>query len=72
MLAGERASIIGGAQIFHDAIALADEMIVTHIAHVYRCDTFFPAIDPALWIETAREAHQTNGVDYAFVTYTRK
>lgn len=72
MLHGERASIIGGAQIFGAALAMADEMIVTEIAQAYPCDTFFPAIDPACWIEMAREAHQTNGVDYAFVTYKRK
>jgi dihydrofolate reductase len=72
MLAGERASIIGGAQIFNAAIALADEMIVTEIAHVYDCDTFFPAIDPALWKAAAREEHYANGVDFAFVTYRRK
>ena len=71
LLDGERASIIGGAQIFNAAIALADEMIVTHIDHAFACDTFFPAIDPALWTETAREAH-ANGYDYAFVTYKRK
>ena len=72
LLGGERASIIGGAQIFNEAIALADEMIVTDIAHVYDCDTFFPAIDPALWEATAREEHHANGVDFAFVTYRRK
>ncbi len=72
LLNDERASIIGGAQIFTEAVAIADEMIVTEIAHVYDCDTFFPAIDPTLWQETARQAHSTNGVDYAFVTYTRK
>lgn len=74
MLAGERASIIGGAQIFTDAIHVADQMIVTHIAHVFACDTFFPAIDPAIWVETARESHhsEANGYDYAFVTYQRK
>ena len=72
LLDGERASIIGGAQIFNEAIALADEMVVTEIAHVYDCDTFFPVIDPALWEATAREEHHANGVDFAFVTYRRK
>ena len=74
LLAGERASIIGGAQIFAEAVRIADEMIVTHIAQVFDCDTFFPAIDPAVWRETAREAHHAgaNGYDYAFVTYQRK
>ncbi|MDQ2820512.1 MAG: dihydrofolate reductase [Pseudomonadota bacterium] len=72
LLNGERASIIGGAQVFSEAIAVADEMIVTHIDRVFDCDTFFPPIDPSTWIETARDTHQTNGLDYAFVTYQRK
>ena len=68
------ASIIGGAQIFNDALPLADRMIVTEIAHTFPCDTFFPPIDPAVWEETARETHhsQANGYDFAFVTYTRR
>jgi dihydrofolate reductase len=72
-LAGEdQASIIGGAQIFTEAMAIADRMIVTHIDGIYRCDTFFPEIDPALWAVTAREDHRSaEGVAYAFVTYER-
>jgi dihydrofolate reductase len=73
LLGGEAASIIGGAQIFREAVNLADAMIVTHIDHSFRCDTFFPTIDPATWVETARETHHSDagGYDYAFVTYTR-
>ena len=68
------ASIIGGAQIFASAISIADRMIVTEIAHRFDCDTFFPPIDPAVWIETARETHraEAQGYDYAFVTYERR
>lgn len=74
MLDGGQASIIGGAQIFGQAMALADAMIVTHIDHSFRCDTFFPQIDPAVWVETARETHRAEeqGYDYAFVTYARR
>jgi dihydrofolate reductase len=72
-LAGEEpASIIGGAQIFNEAIGTADRMIVTHIAGVYRCDTFFPEIDPAVWTVSAREEHRSaEGVTFSFVTYER-
>ncbi|MFC5510281.1 dihydrofolate reductase [Massilia jejuensis] len=68
------ASIIGGAQVFAAAIDRADRMIVTEIAHTFDCDTFFPPIDAAAWVEAARETHhsEANGVDYAFVTYLRK
>ena len=74
LLDGEPASIIGGAQVFQDAMALADCLIVTEIDHVFHCDTFFPPIDPALWREMARESHhsEANGFAYAYVTYTRK
>ena len=73
-LAGdEQASIIGGAQIFAESLQLADRMIVTHIDGVYRCDTFFPEIDPAVWEVTAREEHRSaDGVAFSFVTYERK
>jgi dihydrofolate reductase len=67
------ASIIGGAQIFGESMASADRMIVTHIDAVYRCDTFFPEIDPATWLETAREKHRSaEGVAFSFVTYERR
>ncbi|MGZ5200499.1 MAG: dihydrofolate reductase [Telluria sp.] len=74
LVGGEPASIIGGAQIFTESMALADRMIVTEIDHVFRCDTFFPAIDPAQWVETARERHhsEANGFDYSFVTYQKR
>jgi dihydrofolate reductase len=73
-LVGEApAFIIGGAQIFADAMALADTLIVTEIAHTFACDTFFPALAPQDWAERARETHhsQANGYDYAFVTYRK-
>lgn len=74
MLDGQPASIIGGAQIFTQAIAFADAMIVTHIDHTFDCDTFFPPIDAALWQVTARETHysEAGGFDYHFVSYARR
>lgn len=74
MAQDEPASIIGGAQIFIESLALANRMIVTEIDHAFRCDTFFPAIDPAQWVETARERHhsEANGFDYSFVTYEKR
>jgi dihydrofolate reductase len=73
-LAGDApASIIGGAQIFGESMALADRMIVTHIERVYRCDTFFPEIDPAQWAATAREPQHAaeQDLDFSFVTYEK-
>lgn len=74
LLGEEEASIIGGAQIFNAALPLAERMIVTEIAHTFDCDTFFPAIDPEVWQETARERHHSpaQGFDFDYVTYERK
>jgi dihydrofolate reductase len=72
LLAGEPACLIGGAQIFAQALDkdLVSRMIITEIAQRFDCDTFFPPL-PAGWVETAREAHHASGFDYAFVTYER-
>ena len=66
--------VIGGAQIYVDAIKVADKLIVTEIDANYDCDAFFPAIDPAIWREASREAHHSadNGWDYSFVIYQRR
>lgn len=73
MVAGTDAFIIGGAQIYADALARTDRLIVTEIDKAFDCDAFFPAIDPQQWKEMARERHHSaeSGFDYAFVTYER-
>ncbi len=66
--------VIGGAQIYTEAIHLADKLIVTQIGANYDCDAFFPTIDPSLWTEVSRERHHSaeHGWDYAFVIYQRR
>ena len=74
-IAGEgEVFIIGGAQIYCDAIALADRLIVTEIDAAFACDTFFPEVDPAQWQTESRETHhsESNGWDYSFVMYRRR
>ncbi len=73
LVAGAPAFIIGGAQIFNDAMALAERMEVTEIAHTFACDTFFPALPAGVWAESARASYHSdaNGYDYAFVTYEK-
>jgi dihydrofolate reductase len=71
--AGEVGFIIGGAQVFAEAMDIADRMIVTEIDHTFECDTFFPPPVPGQWRESAREAHHSDagGFDFSFVTYTK-
>lgn len=73
LTAGQDAFIIGGAQIFAQALEqdVASRMIITEIARLYPCDRFFPPL-PAGWVETARERHSSaDGCAYSFVTYER-
>ncbi|MBP0597726.1 dihydrofolate reductase [Herbaspirillum sp. LeCh32-8] len=67
------AFVIGGAQIYAEALPLVNRLIITRIERAFDCDAFFPALDPQQWKETAREEHraETGGFNYAFVTYER-
>ena len=66
------AFIIGGAQVFAEALDVADTLVVTEIHETFECDTFFPPIDPARWRETERTAHTSaNGLAFDIVTYQR-
>lgn len=68
--------IIGGAQIYAQAINTVDRIIATEVeASFANADTFFPVIDKALWQETSRTHHasdERNLYAYDFVTYDRK
>lgn len=67
----ERAWIIGGAQIYAQALPLADELVVTEIDAEVEGDAFAPAIGPE-WQEVAREPLVAgNGTRLAFVTWRR-
>lgn len=73
LAAGGEIMVIGGAQIFAEALPLADRLVVTEIDKMFDCDTFFPEINPQQWKEITREQHRSEqqGFDYAFVTYQR-
>ncbi|MEC5161052.1 dihydrofolate reductase [Janthinobacterium sp. CG_23.3] len=67
------AFVIGGAQIYAQALEFADTLVITEIGQRFDCDAFFPQPDAALWQETARAQHHSEkaGLDYAFVTLRR-
>ena len=67
--------IIGGAQIYEQAIHLADKLDITEVHHSFEADVFFPEIDKNIWKETSRElfkADEKNKFDYSFVSYIKK
>jgi dihydrofolate reductase len=66
--------IIGGAQIYAEALPLAQEVVLTEIDRDFDADAFFPQWDKTAFTEVAREHHRApapNDFDYAFVTYRR-
>lgn len=70
----EEVCLIGGAQLYAEALPSADKLIVTEIAREFEGDAFFPAPDPAVWRVANAERHHApppNDFDYAFVTYRR-
>jgi dihydrofolate reductase len=55
MAGADEVAIIGGGQIYAQAMALADRLHITHVLASVEGDTRFPEIDPAAWVETHRE-----------------
>ena len=69
----ERVSVIGGAEIYADALPLADELLLTEIDLDVEGDTFFPDWERAEFDEVSREEHVSDdGTPFAFVTYHRR
>ena len=53
----EEVFIIGGAQIYAQALAIADRIYLTVIDKEYEGDTSFPEIDYSAWKEISREEY---------------
>lgn len=67
--------IIGGGNIYQQALKLADVLEVTEVHQDFDGDAHFPEIDLNQWQETFREKHPTDekhSIEYSFVTYIRK
>ncbi len=63
--------VIGGAEIYAQALPLASGAVVTEIESSFDGDAYAPQFGPE-WVETARERHvSVNGLKFSFVTYTK-
>ncbi len=68
----ENVWVIGGAQIYAEALPFANSAVVTEIDAPFEGDAFAPTFGPN-WIEAARERHTSaTGLSYSFVTYTNQ
>ena len=72
----EKCFVIGGGQIYAQALSLVDRLVVTHVHTVIEdADTFFPPIDLEIWQVKERSdlfTDEETGYTFEFVEYTRK
>ncbi len=59
--------VIGGAEVYTQALPLADRLELTHVHRRYKGDARFPALNWKEWTEQGREDHD----GFSFVTYGR-
>jgi dihydrofolate reductase len=66
--------VIGGAEIYHEALQYADVIHLTRVHASVEADTFFPPLDAVEWEEVAREdrpADERHAHPYSFLTLQR-
>ncbi|NNC51066.1 MAG: Pr2TM family membrane protein [Flaviramulus sp.] len=67
--------IIGGGEIYKQALSIADKIEITRVHENFEADTFFPNIDTNFWKETANYLHKKDkdhDYEFSFITYKRK
>jgi len=71
----EKCFVMGGGQIYAQALPTADRLIVTHVHTVIEdADTFFPPIDPSVWKVSQRSdlfTDEETGYTFEFVEYVK-
>jgi dihydrofolate reductase len=68
-------AVIGGADIYAQAMEIADRLEITEVHAQPQGDTFFPRIEAGLWDEVARVRHPAGPDDsaaFSYVTYRRR
>ncbi|MGE3877409.1 MAG: dihydrofolate reductase [Parvibaculaceae bacterium] len=62
---GEEVCIIGGGELFREALPIADRLYLTEVDLDASGDVYFPEIDRKSWIEISREVHPRGPKDDA-------
>lgn len=63
--------LIGGGQVYEQAIELADVIELTKIHAQFEGDVFFPEIDLKKWSVEKEERMSHPDFEYSFITYTK-
>jgi len=75
LVSDQECFIIGGGEIYLQAMPLATKLIITEIKADIDGDVFFPEIDKEIWQEVSRESHaidEKHAYEFDFVVYERK
>ncbi|HSE70017.1 MAG TPA: dihydrofolate reductase [Nocardioidaceae bacterium] len=56
--------VVGGAQVYAEAMDLADEQVLTEVHQAPPGDTYYPDFDRTAWTETRRE--RQDGYDFVW------
>ena len=68
-----RVFVIGGGELYAQALPQADQLILTEVDADFDADTFFPTWDRTAFTEVSRETHTAEaGWPYHFVVYQRR
>ena len=68
----EETFVIGGAELYRQALPFADRLYLTEIAADFAGDTWFPEVSPEGWQEISRsQPVEETGLAYTFVVYQR-
>ncbi|PKV76371.1 dihydrofolate reductase [Pontibacter ramchanderi] len=74
-LDSEQVSIVGGAEIYKQALPMVDMLYLTEVHHAFNGDTFFPELKEEEWQELSAESHEPdekNKYPYTFKELRRK
>lgn len=63
--------VAGGAEVYAQALPLADRVYLTELSVAVEGDAFFPLLDPAVWRLEHRDEHQGREFNFAFCMYGR-
>ena len=72
---GDEVMIIGGGQIYAEALPLTERLYLTQVHADVSGDAYFPEVDLDSWQELGREDFSASGhnpYDYSFVVYQRR
>lgn len=65
--------VIGGAELYQQALPIADRLYLTEIDQDFEGDASFPNIEKSNWEEASRENQSSSsGIRYSFVLYRRR